>query len=396
MNWWIRVWLGWTKWHWRRRGRWSPPTLFLMFSSTDLPKEIVVGCLKVKVALFVLNPMCCFNCNKFGHTSQRCKVAAKCTGCGKDKHEGQCEGPKLCSDCNGPHASSAKDCLGWEKEIQRVCVEKRISFLEARQLVKAKMPTVITGGKTYTAATSTRRESKSVQCQTSVTWVFWDCPLRMTESNVHSSGGTRLVSTGTQASSRKSRMVSADALVQCESAKCSLETVRGSADPPKTASRGSTNAHKMASKGSVAPSKSASKGSAGPLKTATSKDYSSSSRCSPTKVRVDGVLVDVEGFSHPRHSTPSSRPQVPPKPVASDRLKKAEQNLVLLNQFSALSDDEMDSSPILPDWSNGTPHYPMELANSVSSHLWPSTPLRHTRHCKSSQWRTESVQRNMH
>ena len=54
---------------------------------------------------------------------------------------------------------------------------------------------------------------------------------------------------------------------------------------------------------------------------------------------MDGVLVDVEGFS----STPSSRPQVPPKPVASDRLKKAEQNLVLSNQYSALSDDEMDS-----------------------------------------------------
>ena len=66
-------------------------------------------------------------------------------------------------------------------------------------------------------------------------------------------------------------------------------------------------------------------------------------------MRVDGVLVDVEGFSHPRHSTPSSMPQVPPKPVASDRLKKAEQDLVLSNQFSALSNDEMDSSSISPD-----------------------------------------------
>ena len=83
-------------------------------------------------------------------------------------------------------------------------------------------------------------------------------------------------------------------------------------------------------------SKSAAKGSAGPLKTASSKDGSSSSRCSPTKVRVDGVLVDFEGFSHSRRSTPSSRPQVPPKPATSDRLKKAEQNLVLSNQFSAL------------------------------------------------------------
>ena len=141
--------------------------------------EPAVGYLKVKVALFVSNPMRCFNCNKFGHTSQRCKVAAKCTGCGKDKHEGQCEGPKLCSNRNGPHASSAKDCPVWqkEKEIQRVRVEKRISFAEARQLVEAKMPTVITGGKTYVAAASTRRESKSVQCQTSLTLVFSDRPL---------------------------------------------------------------------------------------------------------------------------------------------------------------------------------------------------------------------------
>ena len=303
------------------------------------------------MALFVSNPMSCFNCNKSGHTSQCCKVAAKCTGCGKDKHEGRCEGPKLCSNCNGPHASSAKDCPVWqkEKEIQRVRIEKRISFPEGRQLVEAKMPTVIIGGKTYVAAASTTRESKSVQCQTSLTWVFSDRPLRMTESNVLSSGGPGSVSTGTLASSGKSSTVSADAQVPCESAKCSSETNRGSADPPKTASWGSANPNKMASKGSAAPSKSAPKRSAGPLKTATSKDDSSSSRCSPTKVRVDKVSVDVEGFSHPRRSTPSSRPQVPPKPVASDRLKKAEQNLVLSNQFSALSDDEMDSSPISPD-----------------------------------------------
>ena len=132
-------------------------TLFLTFSTPDLPKEITVGNLKVKVALFVPNPMHCFNCNKFGHTSRHCKVAAKCPGCGKDKHEGQCEGPKVCSNCNGPHASSAKDCPVWQKEIQCVRIEKCIFFPEARQLVEAKMPTVITGGKTYTAAASTRR-----------------------------------------------------------------------------------------------------------------------------------------------------------------------------------------------------------------------------------------------
>ena len=147
-------------------------TLFLTLGSPELTKEITVGYLKVKVALFVPNLMRSFNCNKFGHTSQSCKVAAKCPCCGKDKHEGRCEGPKLCSNCNGPHASSAKDCPVWqkEKEIQRVRVEKRISFPKARQLAEAKMPTVVSGGKTYAAAASTRREFKSVECQTSLTF----------------------------------------------------------------------------------------------------------------------------------------------------------------------------------------------------------------------------------
>ena len=168
-------------------------------------------------------------------------------------------------------------------------------------MVEAKMPTVISGGKTYAAAASTRRESRSVKCQTSLNWVFLERPLRTTESKVRSSGGPGSVSTGTQASSWKLKTVSADARVPCESAKCSSETDRGSANPPKTASRGSSNPHKMAPKGSAALSKSAHKGSAGSLKTATSKDDSSSLRCSPSKVRADGVLVDVEAPAGPRY-----------------------------------------------------------------------------------------------
>ena len=234
--------------------------------------------------------MRCFNCNKFGHTSQHCKVATKCTGCGRDKHEGQCEGPKLCSNCNGPHASWAKDRPVWQKgkEIQRVHVEKCISFPEARQLVEAKMLTVITGGRTYASAASTRGESRSVQCQTSLTWVFSDRLLRITESNVRSSGGPGSVLTGIQASSGKLRTVLADAQVPCESAKYSSEADRGSANPPKMASRGSANPHKMAPKGSAAP-----------LKTTTSKDDSSSLRCSPSKVRADGVWWTLRGFRTP-------------------------------------------------------------------------------------------------
>ena len=102
-------------------------------------------------------------------------------------------------------------------------------------------------------------------------------------------------------------------------------------------------------KGSAGPLKTAPKGSAGPLKTASSKDESSSSRSSPTAVMVGRVLVDVEGFVHPRRSAPSGGIQAQPKPVDSDRLKKEERKLVFSNQYSALSDDEMNSSSIPPD-----------------------------------------------
>ena len=68
-------------------------TLFLTFNRPNMPKEIKVGYLKVKVDLYVLNPLRCFNCNKSGHRNQRCKTTTKCQRCGKDKHEEQCDGP---------------------------------------------------------------------------------------------------------------------------------------------------------------------------------------------------------------------------------------------------------------------------------------------------------------
>ena len=54
----------------RKNGEVIPTsTLFLMFSAPDLSEEIKVGYLRVKVEMFVSNPLRCFNCNRFGHTS---------------------------------------------------------------------------------------------------------------------------------------------------------------------------------------------------------------------------------------------------------------------------------------------------------------------------------------
>ena len=188
------------------------------------------------------------------------------------------------------------------------------------------MLTVVSGSKSYAVAASTRKEMKTVECPTSLIWVFLEHPLRTVLSSICSSGGPGSVLASTQASSRRSRRALADAPVPCDPAKKS-ETAQGSANPSKTASKGSANPSKTASKGSAVPSKTAPKGSAGPLKTApkgsagpvktapkgsegplktapkgsegplktvSSKDGSSSSRSSPTAVRVGRVLVDVE------------------------------------------------------------------------------------------------------
>ena len=133
------------------------------------PKKIKVEYLTVKVDLFVPNPLRCFNCNKFGPTNQCCKTRAKCQRCGKDKHEEHCDGPQICSNCNGPHAASAKDCPVWkkEKEIQRIRAEKCISFPEARQLVEVKSYSIgFTSSLSFVDMVNRKKSVKSVVCQT--------------------------------------------------------------------------------------------------------------------------------------------------------------------------------------------------------------------------------------
>ena len=65
------------------------------------------------------------------------------------------------------------------------------------------MPTVVSGGKSYAAATSTRKEMKTVECQTSLMWGFSEHLLKTVLFSVRSSGGPGLVSAGTQADTQE-------------------------------------------------------------------------------------------------------------------------------------------------------------------------------------------------
>ena len=67
-------------------------TLFLTFCNASLPKDILIGYLRVKVDPFIPNPLCCFKCQNCGHGAQRCSSAAVCPKCALE-HEGPCTNP---------------------------------------------------------------------------------------------------------------------------------------------------------------------------------------------------------------------------------------------------------------------------------------------------------------
>ena len=190
------------------------------------------------------------------------KLTQNASGAEKDKHEGGCDGPKKCSNCSGSHASSDKACPVWikEKEIQCVRVEQRIPFPEARRVVEAKSPTVVSAGRSYSAVlsnSSKRSQSVSVSCQTDLTWV---------SSVVPKSVGPLSISIAVQAAS----VIPASSVISFEGlTETFRKPITGSA-PVKTAAKGSADPSKSAPKGQADPPQTAPKSSADPFKTAPS------------------------------------------------------------------------------------------------------------------------------
>jgi len=119
--------------HTRRRRYWSPA-------------HINVGYLRVKVDRYIglPNPLRCFKCQKFGHSSRLCRNDAVCHRCGGKHTEENCNNAAKCINCSGPHGASSRECPVWlrEKEVQRVKAEKNISFPEARQIVTQQQSTL--------------------------------------------------------------------------------------------------------------------------------------------------------------------------------------------------------------------------------------------------------------
>ena len=149
-------------------------------------RTVNVGYVRVKVDRYIPNPLRCFKCQKFGHSSRLCRNEAVCHRCGEKHSEENCNNAAKCINCSGPHGASSRECPVWlrEKEVQRVKAEKNIPFPQARQIVIQQQSTVLRSGPTSAAVVSAavsaqrhptvtvaaRTKCSSVAVQTDLTW----------------------------------------------------------------------------------------------------------------------------------------------------------------------------------------------------------------------------------
>nr|KAG5714114.1 hypothetical protein BaRGS_020442 [Batillaria attramentaria] len=117
-------------------------TIILTFGQPTAPEKLWAGFYWVKVKAFIPLPLRCFKCQRFGHGQASCRNDPTCAKCGGKDHDGEdCSSSPHCVNCKGSHPSSSKDCPKWKEEctIQRIRVEQKVSFPEARRIASARI-----------------------------------------------------------------------------------------------------------------------------------------------------------------------------------------------------------------------------------------------------------------
>ena len=98
-----------------------------------------IGYLSYAVKPYVLPPLRCFKCQKYGHVAALCKGKLGCGRCAGEHGYGKCEkGAKLkCCNCGGEHSSAYRGCEAHKRaaEVQKIKVSQGISYAEAAKKI---------------------------------------------------------------------------------------------------------------------------------------------------------------------------------------------------------------------------------------------------------------------
>lgn len=115
--------------------------IIVTFDKLDLPQYIYIYKLRHNVDIWYSPVTQCFNCLRFGHTSNQCKSKKKCKNCGDDLSEGKikCDSCKVsCIHCNTEgHNSTSKECPEFikQKRTKETMANLNLSFKEAEKIV---------------------------------------------------------------------------------------------------------------------------------------------------------------------------------------------------------------------------------------------------------------------
>lgn len=122
----------------------NTPTLILTLRGTCRPEFINFGYIRCHTRPYYPNPMQCFNCWAFRHTSKWCKnttVCGKCSQGHPSSKEEPCDSPVYCGKCkSNDHGISEKSCPEFKRQvdIERVRVDQEVSYGQAARIVESK------------------------------------------------------------------------------------------------------------------------------------------------------------------------------------------------------------------------------------------------------------------
>ena len=109
-------------------------SVFLKFTTADLPGEVKIGYLFFRVKQYVPKPLRCFKCNRYGHVAGHCRGKPRVSICGGEHKYNECSAaaPK-CPNCGGGHSANDKICPRYkrETEILKLKTEAKLSYADA-------------------------------------------------------------------------------------------------------------------------------------------------------------------------------------------------------------------------------------------------------------------------
>ena len=109
-------------------------SVFLQFTTADLPGEVKLGYLFFRVKQYIPRPLRCYKYNRCGHVASHCRGKLRCSICGGDYKYSECSAaaPKS-PNCGGSHSANDKICPRYQRvtAILKLKTVAKLSYADA-------------------------------------------------------------------------------------------------------------------------------------------------------------------------------------------------------------------------------------------------------------------------